>query len=219
MSVPQGAKLFGTISCQERLMHRQAGQRTESIRHCAPARGFTLPELAIVVAIVGIVVAFAIPRFPISGMRADSAVRIIRAEFQAAQRAAITRQSNIVVGVDIANARLRILEDADNDEVAGAGERVRMRPLEENVAFRAPGMGRVDGTGLSDAFIGTNLRDRDGLPSVVFRRDGSASSDLELYLSSTPNEVNSWRAVVVAPSTGRADAWRRTSSDWRRMRP
>lgn len=185
----------------------------------AARSGFTLPELAVVVAIVGIVVAFAIPRFPISGMRADAAVRVLRAELQSAQRAAITRQSNIVVGVDVANGRLRILEDGDNDELAGTGERVRSRPLEENVAFRAPAMGRVGGAALSASFIGSNLRDRDGLPSIVFRRDGSASTDLELYLSSTPNEPNSWRAVTVAPSTGRADAWRRTSSDWRRMRP
>ncbi|MHB1297797.1 MAG: prepilin-type N-terminal cleavage/methylation domain-containing protein [Gemmatimonadaceae bacterium] len=193
-------------------------------RHAAEPRiasrdGFTLPELAIVVVIVGIMVGFAIPRFPISGMRADAAVRIMRAELQSAQRSAITRQSNIVVAVDVANNRLRILEDVNSDEVASPGERVRMRPIEENVRLRAPGMGRVNGAALTAEFVGTNLRTRDGLPSIVFRRDGSASTDLEIYLSSTANEVNSWRGVTVAPSTGRADAWRRTAADWRRMRP
>lgn len=181
--------------------------------------GFTLPELMVVVTIIGIMVAFAVPRFPISAMRADAAVRVIRAELQAAQRAAITRQSNIVVAVDVANGRLRVLEDADNDELAGTGERVRMRPLEENVLFRAPAMGRVSGAALAESFVGSNLRERDGLPSVVFRRDGSASSDLEVYVSSSATEPSSWRAVTVAPSTGRADAWRRTSAGWRRMRP
>lgn len=181
--------------------------------------GFTLPELLVVVTIIGIVVAFAVPRFPIAAIRADAAVRVVRGELQAAQRGAITRQSNIVVAVDTAGHRLRILEDINNDEVASAGERVRMRPLEESVRFRAPGMGRINGATLAAAFVGTNLRTLDGLPSVVFRRDGSASSDIEIYLSSTPNEVNSWRGVIVSPSTGRADAWRRTADDWRRMRP
>ena len=180
--------------------------------------GFSLPELAVVVAIVGIVVGFAIPRFPISGMRSDAVVRVIRAELQANQRNAITRQSNIVVGIDTANKRLRILEDTDNNELAGSGERIRMLPLQENVRFRAPAVGRVTGEVAGSAFIGSNLRDRDGLPSVVFRRDGSASTDLELYLSSSLEE-SSWRGVIVAPSTGRAEAWRRTTSGWRRMRP
>lgn len=181
--------------------------------------GFTLVEIALVVVIIGILTAVAIPRLNVSGMRADAAVRTLRAEFQAAQRAAITRQSNVVVGIDIAAQRLRILEDGNNDELATAGERVRMRPLEEGARFRAPGMGRIDGGALAAAFTGTNLRDRDGLPSVVFRRDGSASSDLELYLSSTADEPNSWRGLMLSPSTGRAEAWRRTSTDWRRLRP
>jgi prepilin-type N-terminal cleavage/methylation domain-containing protein len=194
-----------------------AGPQTTPAR-CGPG-GFSLPELAVVVAIIGIVVAFAVPRFPIAAMRADAAVRVVRAELQAAQRAAITRQSNIVVAVDVTNHRLRILEDADNDELAGTGERVRMRPLEENVFFRAPTLGRVSGAALAESYVGSNLRERDGLPSVVFRRDGSASSDLEVYLSSSPTDEGSWRSVTVAPSTGRADAWRRTSAGWRRMRP
>lgn len=194
--------------------------RHQAVEHVASSRdGFTLPELAIVVVIVGVLVGFAIPRFPVSGMRADAAVRIVRSELQAAQRAAITRQSNIVVGVDVANNRLRILEDTNNDELASTGERVRMRPIEENVRLRAPGMGRVNGAALTAEYVGTNLRIRDGLPTIVFRRDGSASTDLELYLSSTAHEMNSWRGVTVAPSTGRADAWRRTAADWRRMRP
>ncbi len=50
-----------------------------------------------VVTIIGIVVAFAVPRFPIAAIRADAAVRVVRGELQAAQRGAITRQSNIVV--------------------------------------------------------------------------------------------------------------------------
>lgn len=185
----------------------------------AEPNGFTLVEIATVIVIIGLLVGFAIPRLPIAGMRSDAAIRVLRGELQAAQRAAITRQSNVVVGVDIALNRLRILEDSNNDEVANNGERVRMRPLEETVRFRVPAMGGVEGAAPSQPYRGSNLRERDGLPSVVFRRDGSASSDLELYVSSSATEVNSWRGVVVAPSTGRADAWRRTTADWRRMRP
>lgn len=175
-------------------------------------------EVVMVVVVIGILLTVAVPRFPVRATRADAAVRNVRAMLQVAQRSAVTRQSSVIVGVDVANHRFRIHDDTDNDRVADAGERVRSEPLQEGVILAVPGFSGVNGS-VADAVVGTNLRAIDGLPSVVFRRDGSASSDVELYLGARDAAAEGWRAVVVLPSTGRADAWRASGTTWRRMRP
>ena len=50
-------------------------------------------------------------------------------------------------------------------------------------------------------------------------RDGTASSDLELYVTASGGQAQGWRAVVLAPSTGRVESWRLVGSSWSRMRP
>lgn len=181
-------------------------------------RGFTMIEVLLVVIIVGVLLAVAVPRFPVNASRADAGARIVRALLQNVQRSAVTRQSSVIVGVDVANHRFRIHEDADNDLAVDAGERLRTEPLQENVILATPGWGGVNGA-VTDPVVGSALRTIDGLPSIVFRRDGSASSDLELYLGARSGAADGWRAVVVQPSTGRADAWRASGTTWRRMRP
>lgn len=180
--------------------------------------GFTMIEVLMVVIIVGILLTVAIPRFPVNAARSDAGVRMVRALLQVAQRSAVTRQSSVVVGVDAGNNRFRIHEDTDNDGTVDTGERVRSEPLQEGVIMATPSWGGVNGS-VSAPVAGTALRTIDGLPSVVFRRDGSSSSDLEVYLSARSGAADSWRAIVVLPSTGRADAWRASGNVWRRMRP
>ncbi len=179
---------------------------------------FTLIEVLMVVIIVGILLAVTIPRFPVVASRSDAGVRNVRGLLQVAQRSAVTRQSSVIVGVDATNHRFRIHEDTDNDLTVDAGERVRSEPLQEGVVLGTPAWGGVNGS-VSGPVVGTNLRTIEGLPSIVFRRDGSSSSDLELYLSARAGAADGWRAVVVLPSTGRADAWRSSEQTWRRMRP
>jgi hypothetical protein len=54
------------------------------------------------------------------------------------------------------------------------------------------------------------------LPGLIFRRDGSASSDMELYVTMRPTVPTEYRALVVSPATGRVDIYKWTGSAWAR---
>ena len=62
----------------------------------------------------------------------------MRGALQQAQRLAIQNQFDVVVGFDLANARIRIAEDSTNDRRIGANERRRWVPLEPEVTFAPP---------------------------------------------------------------------------------
>ncbi len=53
--------------------------------------------------------------------------------------------------------------------------------------------------------------------SVVFRRDGSASSDVEAYVTTRDAVREEFRAVTVTASTGKTDLWKWNGQAWMRM--
>jgi hypothetical protein len=55
----------------------------------------------------------------------------------------------------------------------------------------------------------------DGMPTVIFRRDGAASSDLEVYVVSSRALPDDFRAIQVVQSTGRTDWFRYLNDHWK----
>ena len=49
----------------------------------------------------------------------------------------------------------------------------------------------------------------------IFRRDGAASTDLEVYIASSKELANDWRAIQVVQSTGRTDWFRYLAGLWK----
>jgi prepilin-type N-terminal cleavage/methylation domain-containing protein len=176
-------------------------------------RGFSAIELLIVCAIVGIFATLAYPRVNFTQFQVDSGARTIRVALQNAERLAVTRQYDVVVSFDATRKRVRILEDGNNNDIVDNGERVTYAALEDGVHFKIPPAG-LSGP-VSAAVIGSNLKTVDGMPTVVFRRDGAASSDLEVYLASSKELSNDWRAIQVVQSTGRTDWFRYLSGLWK----
>jgi prepilin-type N-terminal cleavage/methylation domain-containing protein len=176
-------------------------------------RGFSAIELLIVCAIVGIFATLAYPRVNFTQFQVDSGARTVRVALQNAERLAVTRQYDVVVSFDVANRRLRILEDGNNNDVVDNGERVTYAALEDGVHFKTPPSG-LSGP-VSNAVIGSNLKTVDGMPTIVFRRDGAASTDLEVYLASSKELANDWRAIQVVQSTGRTDWYRYMKNLWK----
>ena len=198
----------GTIEGVGEGRARRRGRRT--------ARGgVTLLEILTVLVIVGVVAAFGLPRVDYSRFRADAAARVVRGALQQAQRNAIQRQHDVLVSFDLAQNRVRIVEDLNNDGIVGQGERVTWRPLEDGARFATPPV-TIGGTRSTSAIVGPRVRTVDGMPSITFHGNGSASSDVDVYVTTSRSAETDFRAVRVTQSTGRADWYRNNSAGWRR---
>jgi prepilin-type N-terminal cleavage/methylation domain-containing protein len=191
----------------EREAHSYEGRRA----------GFSIVELIVVMAMLSIIAAMGLPRLNTVKYKADAAAQLTKTLLQNAQREAITRQSNVILSIDTATNRFRVVQDYNNNDTLNTSDRVVWRHLEEGARFAAPTMGRVGGGSLSASFAGSSLRTVSTLPGLIYRRDGSASSDFEVYLTVRQNVSTEYRAVAVAPATGRVDIYRYSGSAWVRV--
>jgi prepilin-type N-terminal cleavage/methylation domain-containing protein len=178
-------------------------------------RGFTLIEALTVIVIIGIMTGIAIPRSRLTTYRANSGAQVVATTLIYAQRQAISRQADTRVAFDVANNEMRIHEDADNDNVIDANERVTMTALPEGVTF---GLGGAPARAMGGAIVNFT-RTQGILPMVVFHRDGSASENGGVYVTTidglSVGRTADVRAVEVSRATGRAawfsyatDAWK-----------
>ncbi len=174
--------------------------------------GYTAIELIITLVIIGIIAAYAYPRVNFTQFQVDAAARQIRMSLQNAQRLAVTRQYNVVVSFDEVHMRVRTLEDNNNNNAYTAGERATWVTLEDSVHFAIPPAG-VNG-GASASIIGTNIVTVDGMKSIIFRRDGAANTDLEIYVTSRRAQNADYRGVTVVQSTGRTDWFKYIGAHW-----
>lgn len=175
-------------------------------------RGFTLIELLIAIAIMAVISAIAIPKINTQQYRQDSGARVSRSALQIAGRLAVAKQFDVVVSFDLGRSMIRILEDRDNDGTADAGERVQWRALEDGAVFETPTVG-LSGA-VTTPVVGSAIQTIDGMPSIIFRRNGAASSDLELYIGAGRGKAGDQRAVTVLQSTGRASWHRYAANGW-----
>ena len=180
-------------------------------------RGLTVIEMVMVIAIIGIMAAVAIPKFNINRYRADGAGRLALILLQEAQRNAITRQSNVIVSFDSAYSRLRVVQDYNNNDTINTTDMVQYRKMADGASFAKPawsGARGMDGTAPSAAVTGPGLITVSGLPTVIFRRDGSASGNVTVFIATNVRFPTEFREVVVTQSTGRADLYKFNGSTW-----
>lgn len=190
------------------LMHRATARATH---------GFTVIELLMVVALISIMAAVAIPRINFNRYRADAAGRLVRTQLQTAQRNALTRQANVIASFDLTDNRIRTILDLNGNDAVDAGEKVDHRRLEEGARYATPTWAGPNGSTPGAAVVGSNLRTVAGMTSVIFRRDGSASSDVEVYVTMRPAVAEEYRAITLAQSTGRSELWKWNGTAWIRM--
>lgn len=169
----------------------------------------------LVIAVVGILAMLAYPRVDFTQFQMDSGARVVRTTLQNAQRLAVTRQFDVVVSFDLATHRMRVLEDHNNNNAVDAGERVTWRSFDDSVHFATPPAG-FDGVAPSSPIAGPNVVDIDGMPSVVFRRDGAASTALDIYLASKRARSKDYRGIHLVRATSRTEWFRYIDGNWKR---
>jgi Tfp pilus assembly protein FimT len=157
-----------------------------------------------VVVIMGMLLSLALPRSGIASYQANSGARVVATVLSYAQRLAISQQSDIRVGFDVPNRRLRLHEDRNNDNVIDANERVVFTNLPEGVTF---GRGTAPARPLGGAVV-TFSKTQGALPVLIFRRDGTASESGVVYLTTIAglsiDRTSDVRAVEVSAGPGRS---------------
>lgn len=191
---------------------RGPGATRVPLRHS----GFTLIEMLIVLVVIGLLVGLAAPKIDVMKYRVESGMQGVGMTLLAAERQAIAQQHDIVLTFDVPNGLIHILDDANNNGLKDAGERQRAVPLGEGIVFgRAIVPARPMGAGPV-----TFVKTIDGLPALVFHRDGSASEAGGFYLTSiravtSGTHLDDTRAVEVERATGRATWYRYGAPVWR----
>lgn len=178
--------------------------------------GFSLPELLLVVIIIGLTLAMVGPRIDVANFQVSSAVQALSTTSAAAQREAITKQHDMILIFDAATRQLRLVWDADSDGIVDAGERIRVITLDDRVVF---GRGTAPARAFGAAAI--NFVDQiGGLPALTFHRNGSASGIGGFYLTTragaagVANKSHDTRAAEIVRATGRTEWWRYSGSAW-----
>ena len=172
-------------------------------------KGFTLIEMLIVAVIIGLVVAFAAPKIDVTRFRVQSSMNGIGMVLMAAERQAITQQHDVILMFDVTNSKISILDDANDNGLVDAGERLRGVSLGEGIVFsRASANPRPMGAGPV-----TFTKIVNGLPAVTFHRDGSASEAGGFYLTSiraatSGVHLEDTRSIELERATGRASWWK-----------
>jgi prepilin-type N-terminal cleavage/methylation domain-containing protein len=175
-----------------------------------PSRpGFSLVEVVVVLILVGILGALSYPKIDVGRYKADAVVTTVRSTMQQAQRASLVGQHDIIVSFDVGGNRIRLAWDRNNNHVIDEGERVTWTSLSDGNRFAAPPLG-IHGE-VDAAVVGSNLKHLDDYPTATFHRDGSLSSELEIYMASRSTPVR-WRAVTVVQATGRTDWYRKNTN-------
>lgn len=183
--------------------------------------GLTLVELIMIVVIIGLVSAVALPRINLESYKVSSAVQGVNSALSYAQRLAVSLQSDVRVAFDVPNQRLRIHEDQNNNGTIDANERVRYTNLSDGVVFGKGGAAAITystgGVGANDI----NLTKMQGaFPVIIFRRDGSSSENGGFYLTTrkavTSGSTKQSRAAEIIRATGRVIWYNYGSGAWTR---
>ena len=170
-------------------------------------------EAVIAMAVIAIVAAMAMPRYDALPSKADAGMRMVRGALSLAQRMAIQHQHDMIVSFDAATHRVRIAEDSTADGRVDAAERDRWMSFELGTRLVAP-PSAVPGSASGVGITGPGVRMIDGLPSVVFRRNGAASGAVAVYLGAVRGARTEHRAVTVLHTTGRTEWWRYRQPSW-----
>jgi type II secretory pathway pseudopilin PulG len=175
--------------------------------------------MLIVLIIMALFAAIAAPKIDYSKTRAKAAAQRLGTTLLAMQREAISRQHNIVVVIDTAHLRIRIIDDSTNDGTWNNNERVRSVEIGEGIRFGRPAGVTARPFGGNPVNF-TTIEPTTGLPAIVFYRNGSADEYGGVYISSAKAMTGTTKsgiwALELTRATGRAEWYNWNGAAWKR---
>jgi prepilin-type N-terminal cleavage/methylation domain-containing protein len=176
-------------------------------------RAFTLIEVLMVVALIGIFAGWAISRVNTSSYRMDANVRLLQNLLIGAQQTAITRNVHVQVMFDAAGERVRVLLDSDNNGEVSTDETVTFRAL-DGAQFLTP-VSTIDGANEFYLTGPGRVPNRPALQQAIrFAPNGSLTGDVVLYLGTSPGRTQDLRALAIAGATSRTTFWSFATGVW-----
>jgi prepilin-type N-terminal cleavage/methylation domain-containing protein len=179
--------------------------------------GFTIVEILIVLVIIGLTAAIALPNVDYAKYRVNSAMRGVGMTLMGTQRFAVSGQHDEIVMFDTVSNALRVLDDTNNNHAPDTGERFRGVSLGESIVF-----GR--GPAPADTAVGgatvTFTKVVNGMPAVTFHRNGAASEYGGFYMTSIralrsgSKYATDARLLIIERATGRVTWYRYDGSTW-----
>jgi hypothetical protein len=76
----------------------------------------------------------------------------------------------------------------------------------------------VSGSFTAGPVVGGNIRSIDGMPTVIARRSGALSTDLQVYVTTLRGQAGDFRSIIVAQPTGRVETYTYGSTSWSILR-
>jgi prepilin-type N-terminal cleavage/methylation domain-containing protein len=179
-------------------------------------RAFTLIEILMVIALIGVVTGFAVTRFSYWSYRMDANIRLLQNVVIGAQQTAITRNVTVYVTFDATQHRVRILQDHNGDgDMTVPPDSVRYRPLADGAQFQSPPT-TIDG--LASSYMTGPGVFEPGNPlmrAIRIEPNGSLAGDVVVYIGSPRALAEDFRALTIVGATARTGFWTRSSGTWR----
>jgi len=174
--------------------------------------GWTMIEMSIVIALVALLVAIALPNIDFARYRMDANARTVQNQFIAQQLNAISKNMPMIATVVYDQGHLTITEDANSNGLADATEYTYNRALVEGAQFITPPV-TIDGatpyyaTGPGLTYLNQTYL----YPTVTFYPNGSTSGDVVVYIGSTAGRRTDMRALQITGATSKIKFYRMTS--------
>jgi Tfp pilus assembly protein FimT len=173
--------------------------------------------MLIVIVVAAIITAFALPKANYMGFRIDAGARSARTALQRAQASAVAGQHNMLVTVDATRNRIAVISDNNNNLLPDPGEQITYVSLQDGVKLGVPGTTWAGAPAPTGVLTGSQIQIINSLPAFVFRADGAASSDAQIYLTSVRGLATDQRGINVVQATGHVDGYKNTGSVWTRV--